>query len=306
VSGEKGPGESANQAGEPLGVDLPSPYPSTVSSDASCLKSLKKPDGLIPDHNFFCPRFAKKYTESCCNAYADYYEKAQVSAEMWKKAYSARQLTVPKCRQLCDSSTVPWRIVMYNNEMQILTLLTDEGEQLDQLNAKSAKLTAEKESAEFELAKVSAGRIIYLYENTNSGKLIEHAGNYFEPKPPLRYVGEKREVDTGKRDSLKTKVSLLAESIAELSEKKSLSGKSRSEFMPYVLPICAPEMMTQHIRACYRQCDMQVDEGGKTLYSPPNECARGQSPSLTARRTHWQLRQYGFDVHPLNKATEDP
>ena len=56
----------------------------------------------------------------------------------------------------------------------------------DRFEADAAKAQSQLEELEPRAAK----RTVYIYVNTNNGKLVEHSGNYFEPKPPLVYKGK--------------------------------------------------------------------------------------------------------------------
>lgn len=81
------------------------------------------------------------------------------------------------------------------------------------------ELLDEKQSLEARLEILGlelAEQVVHLYQNENSGNIVEHFGAFFEPNPPLTYVGERPAPPSAAQLS---KIKVLSESLEEISQK---------------------------------------------------------------------------------------
>jgi len=64
--------------------------------------------------------------------------------------------------------------------------------ELAEIDTCRAGPAAERDQLAAELEDLRKGRVIQLYQNIETGAIVERAGHFFEPRPPLRHVGERR------------------------------------------------------------------------------------------------------------------
>lgn len=130
-------------------------------------------------------------------------------------------------------------------------------------------LMDERQTLAEEIADAERGRQVYYYENTNSGEIVSHFGEYFDPVPPLVYRGDGRlPLNARERAKVEEKKARLAEIEAEiaatLEEQASLDQELtawRNEAMnghfrppPQAGLHCTAEMFQEEYTFCVRNC----------------------------------------------------
>ena len=103
------------------------------------------------------------------------------------------------CDLHCDVYQEMWRLRNDTKGWSIRAIRAVTGDaraqraaELAGLDARRAGLTAERDPLAAELEDLRKGRVIQLYQNSETGAIVEHSGRFFEPSPPLRHVGDRR------------------------------------------------------------------------------------------------------------------
>lgn len=144
------------------------------------------------------------------------------------------------------------------------------------IDAEAAALVQQRDTLEEEIRERARGRVIHLYQNDDTGALVEHAGKRFEPKPPLRYVGERRAPlgEAGQRRLRELEQQrraidgeLEALDVARAEAAGSLDG-DRSEMMIEQMwgQDCSAAEAQAFIEGCERSC------WGSAGDPPPKDC----------------------------------
>ncbi len=130
-------------------------------------------------------------------------------------------------------------------------------------------LMAERGTLAEEIADAERGRKVYYYENTNSGEIVSHFGEYFDPVPPLVFKGDGRlPLNARERARVEEKKTRLAEIEAEIAEvlqeqasldqeltawrDEAVNGHFRPP--PQAGLQCTAEMFQQEYTYCVRNC----------------------------------------------------
>ena len=124
---------------------------------------------------------------------------------------------------------------------------------------------------EAEIEDMERGRRVFYYENTNTGVIIDHFGERFEPVPPLVYRGEGRLPLIGKeleklgearaeRETLRQKRDALLEQAETSGDNDDLGQWYLNATTRVWKPAptgalwCTPEMFANRYDACRREC----------------------------------------------------
>lgn len=157
------------------------------------------------------------------------------------------------------------RRIAGQNFQQTLAALTVPPNEADRLFARIAELDKL-------IADMERGRLVHYYENTNTGEVVEHFGEQFEPVPPLVYRGDGRlplnaaerarlsERRAERQDLLAQREAILnqsqaqAERSAELNAWYSKALGEVWELPPTAAMWCTRETAVDRYAACRREC----------------------------------------------------
>jgi hypothetical protein len=143
------------------------------------------------------------------------------------------------------------------------------------------------------LQALPASRRLQIYRNTNSGALVEHAGAYFDPQPPLEYIGETGGTLTAtERDQLGD---LLQENIEieallssandpELDAWRTDARQSWIGGGRWPAPIaCAEDAIADERQSCLAACSNQREQsaGARSICQPSGVIGRMSYPGAT-------------------------
>jgi hypothetical protein len=120
-----------------------------------------------------------------------------------------------------------------NTVLDLVLSLVDEGlNQPDELTqARAATKILEAELAAFE--ETIQSRCIHIYTNSETGAIIQHDGDFFEPQPPLEYTGEMPAPPTSalsaKRQAVEEQLAKAIDRLAEVTDNIGSPFKWHSE-----------------------------------------------------------------------------
>ena len=138
-----------------------------------------------------------------CAARLTEYQKAVAALE----AKRAEAAPAEACRLHCDVLAEHWKLRDETKGWSVRAVRTMASGAWERRNAELASLegrrralSEERAAVAAELADLRKGRVVYFYENTETGEVAEHTER-FEAEPPLRFAGERRapQLDGGRR-----------------------------------------------------------------------------------------------------------
>jgi len=145
------------------------------------------PQGATSDGNTLCGLYPEPLRTKCFAAYVRYYETLKASMHVFRTSDEQSIICKAQCDRAHAGRLVSFAIRKFDDEkleIRRQKKLKQINEKLDELDNQIDKLIEKKKRL------LNPGPV-YLYENTGTGALVEHAGKFFEPKPPLKFVGEK-------------------------------------------------------------------------------------------------------------------
>lgn len=143
------------------------------------------------------------------------------------------------------------------------------------------------------LQALPASRRLQIYRNTNSGALVEHAGAYFDPQPPLEYIGEvDGTLTASERDQLGDLLQENVEIEAILSsandpELDAWRADARQSWIGggrWPAPIaCAEDAISSQRQSCLAACSNQNEQnaGARSICQPSGVIGRMSYPGAT-------------------------
>jgi hypothetical protein len=203
---------------------------------------------------------------------------------------------VETCRQSCEASANSVTEEYWLVEQALMTIeiayTENQFPSEDERAALEARL-ASNSSQITSLQAQPASRRLQIYRNRNSGALVDHAGAYFDPQPPLEYVGE---VDGSLTATERTQLGELLQENAEIEAilssandpeldawrtdaRQSWTGGGR-----WPAPIaCAQDAISSERQSCLAACSNQSEQsaGARSICQPSGVIGRMSYPGAT-------------------------
>jgi hypothetical protein len=143
-----------------------------------------------------CSNVRPSAGETCASKLRDWGARCEVWRVMPREALSQP----PMCHFGCD---LQYATVDTNNWLQseVGPALRERYEAHQAgLRARRETTQASRDAVQARITEIEALRL-HIYRHTDTGRVFEHGGDYFEPNPPLEYLGESRGL-TGRQQAL--------------------------------------------------------------------------------------------------------
>jgi hypothetical protein len=168
-----------------------------------------------------CKAFGKKEEKECLKIVKPYIKACKAGGGFELK--TMRKASCAGVANFCQEALVTYRkIIAFISK----TRDQAEGDLNNKIDKKISVLKTKIEAADAEIKAIKEQREHYYY-NSNSGETITHAGEYFEPKPPLSYVGDGA-LKLGKKS--KAKLAKLNKNIDRLKQEITKLGSKRTQW----------------------------------------------------------------------------
>ena len=143
------------------------------------------------------------------------------------------------------------------------------------------------------LQALPATRRLHIYRNTNSRDLVEHAGAYFDPQPPLEYIGEidgtlsqseREQLGSLLQQNIEIDALLSSANDVELDAWRTDARQSWTGGGRWPAPIaCAEDAIDRERQSCLSACSSQSEQiaGARSICQPSGVIGRMSYPAAT-------------------------